>query len=144
MTIFYSPSTNLTYDGDAGQYPEDGIEISEELNTALIDGVNTGAYQIVFNEESGLPELASYTPPVVVPSFVTRRQGMQQLFLDGDLGLVQPIIDSMSDPEKTMTQLAFDNAQTFERSDPYFDALADALGKTEEEKDAFFIAAKAL
>jgi hypothetical protein len=49
------------------------------------------------------------------------------------------------DPVADFVKLAFiDDAQVWKRTDPTFNAITDSLGKSEAEKDAFFMLASTL
>lgn len=76
-----------------------------------------------------------------IPFSVTRRQFKRQLHLMGLLPTVQEIIDGANDP---LLLIDWNEAQDFERSNPFVAQMAVALGKTEAEIDQFFIEAKQL
>lgn len=80
------------------------------------------------------PDAPPFAWPVLSP-----KQIRQQLFLDGNLSKVQPIIDSLTDPQKTMAQLAWDHASEFLHDDALMVQLAPAVGyDTEAKVRAFF------
>lgn len=77
-------------------------------------------------------------PPVIVaiPQAVTRFKALAAMHNAGLLTSVQSIIDA---PETDMlVKLAWDNAQTFERTSPTVLALAQTLSLTGEQLDALF------
>lgn len=72
-----------------------------------------------------------------VPSTVTRFQALAALDNAGLLDSVEAIIADPQTPN--ITRLAWNNAQTFDRSSPTLAALALALGLTEAQVDALFL-----
>lgn len=82
---------------------------------------------------------------ILIPESVTKRQAKQQLLLEGKLGQVQEVIDSIPDEtERMMAQLYWDDSTEFERSHPTLVELGTALGLTEAELDMMFINASKL
>lgn len=91
---------------------------------------------------SALPEGTTIDDPDQ-PQFawpsLSPRQIRQQLFIDGNLSKVQPIIDSLTDPQKTMAQLAWDHASEFLHDDALMVQLAPAVGyDTQQKVQTFF------
>ena len=76
-------------------------------------------------------------PPTIVPSSVTRFQAMAELSNMGLLAQVTALIPNQS----TLVQLAWANAQSFDRDSPTIAALAESLGLTSAQIDQMFIAA---
>lgn len=77
-----------------------------------------------------------------VPQSVTRFQALAALHLAGHLPAVEAI---MAAPETPMiAKLAWDNAQTFERTSPTLASLAAMLGMTDADLDALFTEAAGL
>jgi predicted alternative tryptophan synthase beta-subunit len=67
---------------------------------------------------------------------VTRFQALAAMHNTGLLTSVQAIIDA---PETSaLVKLAWDNAQTFERTSPSILAIAQVLGLTDEQLDTLF------
>ena len=82
---------------------------------------------------------------ILIPESISKRQAKQQLLLEGKLGQVQEVIDSISDETKRMmAQLYWDESTEFERSHPTLVELGAALGLTEAELDMMFIKASKL
>jgi len=80
-----------------------------------------------------------------LPKVVSQRQLRTQLRLNGfDLNDVQTVIDSLPEPNKTIAQVAWDYAITFELESPLLRNLAYALGMTDEDVDNIFINASQL
>lgn len=83
--------------------------------------------------------------PPPVPQSVTRRQGRQALLLAGYLNQVQPILDSMTDElQRGMTQIWWDDAETFDRNNPTTIQLGTMLGLDSVALDNLFIQASKL
>lgn len=84
-------------------------------------------------------------PPVpVIPSEVSMRQARLALFQQGILNDVQPAIDGLSDPEKTVAQISWDYATTVQRDDDLVVALSGQLGLDDTDLDALFSLAATL
>ena len=82
---------------------------------------------------------------ILIPESITKRQAKQQLLLDGKLGQVQEVIDSIPDEtERMMAQLYWDESTEFERNHPTLVELGTALGLTKAELDMMFINASKL
>lgn len=79
--------------------------------------------------------------PVPVPASVTMRQARLALLAAGLLGAVQTAIDGLSSPDKEAAQIEWDYSNEVQRSNGVVSALAPALGLTEAQIDALFIAA---
>jgi len=80
-------------------------------------------------------------PPVIeAPKQISIRQCSLQLLLENLLGTVNQIVDSADEA----AQISWQFANYVERHDPMFAQITSALGKTEAEVDAFFIAASQL
>jgi len=76
--------------------------------------------------------------PELVPSVVTRRQGRLALLNVGKLDDVEAAIDAIEDPaQKRAAQIEYE-ADTWERSNPFLQALWSQLGGTEQELDDLF------
>lgn len=91
-----------------------------------------------------LPKTA---PPPTVPSEITRRQGLQQLRIEG---FTESDIEAkiaalpISDLQKDLALIEFKTSQTFERSRPLVATLGAMIGKDSAGLDGMFINAKAL
>jgi hypothetical protein len=83
-------------------------------------------------------------PPVVIPTEVSMRQARLALFQQGKLSLIQPLIDAMTDPQKTATQISWDYATVVKRDDDLVKALSAQLGLSDADLDALFTLASTL
>ena len=82
---------------------------------------------------------------ILIPESITKRQARQQLIINGLYGNIQQIIDSIEDPtERLLTQVFWEDSNTFERNHPTLVELGTALGLTEAELDMMFINASKL
>lgn len=72
---------------------------------------------------------------------VTRRQMLTALHRAGLLETIRAAVAGSGDVE---LQIAFDEAQDFERDNPMLASMAKALGKTDAEVDAIFALAASL
>lgn len=90
----------------------------------------------------------AFTPgqraPVRVPSSVTMRQARLALHGAGLLSSVQGAIDSLVEPAKTAALIEWEYSNEVQRRNGVVSALAPALGLTEAQIDALFIAAAGL
>ena len=84
--------------------------------------------------------------PIVtpIPTEVTMRQARLALFQQGLLANVQTAIDGLTEPQKTVTQISWDYAQTVKRDDDLVVQLSGALGLTQEQLDTLFTEAATL
>ena len=82
---------------------------------------------------------------ILIPESISKRQARQQLIIDGLYNNVQQIIDSIEDPtQRLLTQVFWEDSNTFERNHPTLVELGTALGLTEAELDMMFINASKL
>jgi hypothetical protein len=81
--------------------------------------------------------------PIVtpIPTEVTMRQARLALFQQGLLANVQTAIDGLSEPQKTVTQISWDYAQTVKRDDDLVAGISTALGLDSAALDHLFTAA---
>ena len=80
-------------------------------------------------------------PVVEVPQAVTQRQARLALLAAGLLAAVQPALDSLPSPQREAAQIEWDWASTIKRDSPLIVSVGAALGLTDEQIDALFIAA---
>lgn len=81
------------------------------------------------------------TPVVLIPQSVTRRQFKLALLGIGLLDNVEGVISASTD---RALQINWTEALDFRRDNPFVASMATALGKSEAEIDALFIAAAAI
>ena len=82
---------------------------------------------------------------ILIPESISKRQARQQLIINGLYGNIQPIIDSIEDPtQRLLTQVFWEDSNTFERNHPMLIQFGTALGLTEAELDMMFINASKL
>ena len=82
---------------------------------------------------------------ILIPESISKRQARQQLIIDGLYNNVQQIIDSIEDEtQRLLTQVFWEDSNTFERNHPMLIELGAALGLTEAELDIMFIKASKL
>ena len=93
--------------------------------------------------EGNTPEPAD---PIVtpIPTEVTMRQARLALFQQGLLANVQTAIDGLAEPQKTVTQISWDYAQTVKRDDDLVVQLSSALGLDSVALDDLFTLASTL
>lgn len=95
--------------------------------------------------DGALEDAEPQTPPVRIPSSVTRRQARQALLLAGLLDNVQPALDAIPDAtQRRLMQIEWDDSQEFHRNRPALLALAGALGLNSSQIDQLFITAAGL
>ena len=133
---------------------------SEEGRVKLIKRIagenNDIAYVYLTDKEAeGYEDLILVTPEeieelgdivkILIPESISKRQARQQLIIDGLYNNVQQIIDSIEDEtQRLLTQVFWEDSNTFERNHPMLIELGAALGLTEAELDIMFIKASKL
>lgn len=89
-------------------------------------------------------EVQPYVAPApAVPAQVTMRQARLALLEAGLLSMVSTAINTLSSPEKERALIEWEYSSAVRRDDPLIPLLAPALGLTDEDLDALFIAAAA-
>lgn len=84
---------------------------------------------------------AEPAPEPVIPHSVTRRQGRLALLGVGKLDQVEAMIAAIEDPvERRAAEIEYE-ADTWERSNAFLQAMWAQLGGTEAELDALFVLA---
>jgi len=89
----------------------------------------------------------SYPPPpepAPLPTIVSMRQARLALFQQGLLANVQTAIDGLAEPQKTVTQISWDYAQTVQRDDDLVVQLSGTLGLDSVALDGLFTLASTL
>lgn len=142
--VTYDPVTGAL----TGSYLQDLLPEHEAHHIVIDDAtsLNWPAYQA--NAARDGVELAPVVPPPpVVPMQVTRRQGLQQLRLEGfteaDIEALIALLP-VSALQKDLALIEFRTSQVFERNRPLTLTLGAMIGKDSAALDATFIAANAL
>lgn len=90
----------------------------------------------------------AYTPPPppqpTVPASITMRQARLVLFTSGLMGSVQSAIDSLPSPQKEKAQIEWEYSNEVQRHNGFVAALGPALGLTDAQIDALFMAGASL
>ena len=89
----------------------------------------------------------TFSAPVAVPDVpqsVTMRQARLALLSAGLLSAVDAAIAALPSPHKEAAQVEWEYAATVERQSPLMGQLAPALGMSDAEMDALFVAAGSL
>lgn len=130
-----------------GNYSEsqfDGCEFiditetqKEEINSFKLPRYEDGVFYDDFNEEEYNRQF--------LPKIVSQRQLRTQLVLnDFDLNDIQTAINALTEPNKSIAQVAWDYAITFERDSPLLISLGESLGLSQTDIDNIFINASKL
>lgn len=120
----------------------EGFRIAEIVLLDVPEGkrrVNPLTYEVIDGVPTETTALEDILPPPV-PDVVSRRQFMMQLHIAGLKASVEAWVEQQDD----LTQIAYRESATFQRSDPMMQAGFAALGYTEQQGDEFFTAASAL
>ena len=83
-------------------------------------------------------------PPTVAPASVTMRQARLALLGAGLLDDVEAAIAALPSPQKEAARIEWEYSQDVQRHNGFVSVLAPALGMTEAQTDALFIAAAGL
>lgn len=83
-------------------------------------------------------------PAPVVPSEITMRQARLVLLSAGKLAAVDAAIDAMSEPTKSAARIEWEYSSAVQRHNGFVSQLGPALGLTEAQIDAMFVAGAAL
>lgn len=87
---------------------------------------------------------AAPPPAPVIPQAVTMRQARRALRVAGMIGRVDAAIATLPSPQKEDAQIEWEYSQEVQRHNGLVAAMAPALGLTNAQIDALFIAAAAL
>jgi hypothetical protein len=91
----------------------------------------------------GTVENGVYSPPEIaspIPDSVSARQFKMQLAIAG----LRATVEAWIDQQDELTQIAYHNSGAFVRAEPMMQTGFTALGFTDEQIDAFFVAAAEL
>lgn len=83
-------------------------------------------------------------PAPVAPSEITMRQARLVLLSAGKLAAVDAAIDAMSEPTKSAARIEWEYSSAVQRHNGFVSQLGPALGLTEAQIDAMFVAGAAL
>ncbi len=118
--------------------PEATIEQTvTEAAPALIDGVWTQQWSVT----DATPEQIAERQAALVPGAVTMRQARLALHAAGQLAAVEAAINALSEPARTAARIEWDYSGEVQRHHGLVAALAPALGLSDEQVDALFVAA---
>lgn len=134
---FFPPNLEQAY-RDAGSWPNDLVEITPEQHATLLQGQSEG--KIIAADENGYPVLQDPPPaPPYVPQQVTRAQGKAALIQAGLWDAVESYVDGITDPtEKALALVALNDTTHWQRTSPFLNEAAAALGLTQEQMDSLF------
>ena len=82
--------------------------------------------------------------PKAVPAEITMRQARLALLGAGKLAAVDTAINAMDEPAKSAAKIEWEYSNTVQRHNGFVTALGPALGLTDAQIDALFLAAQAL
>lgn len=109
------------------------VELEQELAAAIDKAA----------ENPAAPDLP--TPTVAgIPTRVSMRQARLALLGAGKLAAVDAAIDAMPEPQKSAARIEWEYAAEVRRDNDFVAGLAPALGMTDAQVDALFVAAAAL
>jgi hypothetical protein len=126
------------FEVDGTQYPK-----SVFASAFKVEGEPSGAGSWLYEGEDFFEAPSDPEPapqPVVVPQSITPRQARLALLGAGLLETVQAAFAEIPEPQRTAAQIEWDYALTIERGSPLVAQMAAALGMTDEQVDALFVA----
>lgn len=86
--------------------------------------------------------LEDYVEPI--PTRVSRRQAKLALLQANLLHLVEPALNALPEPQKTIVLIEWQDAQEFNKKHDLIESLAVVLGLTEQQVDDLFMTASKL
>jgi hypothetical protein len=141
MTLFYSAAAQGFFDNRLHkELPPDAVEISQDQHAELLEGQSAG--MVIVPSADGKPVLAD-PPPPPAPTVVSMRQARLALLDIGLLNQVDAAISSLPSPQKEEAQIEWEYATEIWRDSPTMIMLGSALGLSEVQIDALFMAASA-
>ena len=124
-------------------YPTDVPEFfgtCPDTSSTQIDGV-LGVFSHADWEQMQADEMRARNP---VPQSVTMRQARLALLSAGLLDGVEAAIAALPSPQKEAARIEWEYSQEVQRHNGFVSVLAPALGMTDGQTDALFLAAAAL
>lgn len=100
--------------------------------------------QCTQEEQASIDALRAAALLPQVPHSVTRKAARLALLNSGKFHTVQTAISSLNDPDRTRTQIEWDDSTMFERASPTVILLGTAIGLSSDDLDQLFIQAAAL
>lgn len=141
--MYFSKSTGGFYSREihGDNIPADAVGITQQQHAALLQGQSEG--KVITADENGYPVLIDPPPaPPYVPQQVTRAQGKAALIQSGMWQDVLDYVDSITDPqEKSLALVALNDTTHWQRTSPFLNGAATALGLTEQQLDDLFVQA---
>jgi hypothetical protein len=95
-------------------------------------------------EQSEVDKARATASVPIVPKSVSRKAARLALAHEGLFHLVQPAIDALPEPQRTLTQIEWNDSLTFQRDSPVVNAIGAAIGLNSELLDALFVTAGTL
>lgn len=122
----------------ASPAPDGSANQVAQRNGVVLDGLGNWVYAWTL---ASAPE-----PVIVVPQRVTRRQGLQQLYLEGiTLVMIHQVIDQIVDEtQRALARIEVDESLEFERDRPIIMMMWTAFGRDPNDLDRVFIEAAKL
>lgn len=143
--MLYSPTKNGFYSNDlhGDGVPSDSIVISPEYYCELMNGQSQGG--IICLNDNGHPIIVFPTENKIKVSYVSRAQGKAALIRSGLWQGVLDYVDSIPDAtEKALAEVALNDTTHWQRTSPFLNAAAEALGLTQEQLDDLFVTASGI
>ena len=136
----------IAVDESGGYFDESLVLWDERLDGPMpeivVGGMERQGEVLVFSESRFSTHTAAIAPPV--PSEITMRQARLALLGAGMLSGVEVAINAMSEPTKSAAKIEWEYSNTVQRHNGFVSQLGPALGLTDEQIDALFIAASVL
>jgi hypothetical protein len=116
------------------------VETIERLEELMI-GLSDYQKECLRNDFNGIPN----TQVIGTPQTVTPRQIRVALIMSGiSLELIENTINSLPEPQKSITKVTWEYSVEFQRNNPMILAMAPLLGLNNEQIDQLFILASTL
>lgn len=120
--------------------------ITENLTNPGQEPVDNDEIKITY--PSGATEIKRYWTPIeiiedvpVVPPVVEMRQARRAVLAAGLTAAVEAAIEALPEPDRSVAKIEWEFAPTVKRHHGFVEMLAPALGLTDEQLDALFVAA---